>query len=171
MTGNTNEKDLACSVKPGVKKVWVGDPCYVISDKDWDGFMTQMFKGHESLEFDELEGENGAILAESTYWGDGCYQGGDKEYGVDAGMLAIVPENMIGKTELLDAGSTYEFDQDVKEITMKTSEDGEFRFGVILADGTAKEIEFVMTGPEPEDEEEDEENEWDVEEEDEEEEN
>ena len=73
-------------------RYYVGDPCYVI-DEDWSDF-SNITDESGLTEWKGLE-----LLVVNT-GGDGCWTHGEETYGVDAGMLAVVP------IELLDQDPT-----------------------------------------------------------------
>lgn len=86
---------------------WVGDPCYVFSDKDWSKLCGLMFPNGEA-EFDDsntvrvvrVDGKYCFLFG--TAHGDGCYplREGRKlvgELGVDAGMLSMIPVALLKK--------------------------------------------------------------------------
>lgn len=75
---------------------YIGDPCYVMADENWDETLKQTgcfgyepFAGYDDEIFD-LYGRQ--CWAFNTLYGDGCYKDGkNKKYYVDSGMLGIVP--------------------------------------------------------------------------------
>lgn len=85
-------------------KCWVGDPCYVIDEDNWDLFCSKLYPNHECV-IDSTEGgmvvtNKGKFFICGTAYGDGCYpltKKGDEvaTLGVDAGMLAIIPVEML----------------------------------------------------------------------------
>lgn len=110
---------------------FLGDPCYTIKDHDrWmqllescNYFSVEDGKGSP---IGELDGHQ--VLAFGTAYGDGCYtdQYG-AEYGVDAGLIGLVP------VALIDA-KRKDLERDGQFVTFKTSvtcsTDGEtLRFG------------------------------------------
>ncbi len=69
---------------------WVGDPCYAIDEQeDWMALLNDA----EFFAEKTIAKANGmTIAAVGTAYGDGCYVGSDGfEYGVDAGLLGVVP--------------------------------------------------------------------------------
>lgn len=126
-------------IKMQAGKYYIGDPCYVMSDEDWQLLLNQTkylncegsgvwagdFNGHR-------------IVAGSTACGDGGYQGSDNvEYCVDSGTLAIVSIGLVSKpVEDHDLGSIVEFDSEfyVEVSEYKTENQGLFRFGNINID-------------------------------------
>lgn len=67
---------------------YIGDPCYVIPDEDWDGVL-------KATDFDDgLYHWNGRICFTAfTKYGDGCYgnRNGDAMVAVDSGTIGIIP--------------------------------------------------------------------------------
>lgn len=79
------------SYKLPAGKYYIGDPCYVIRDADWDKVCGCLDDGiYDCLEF--------PFFMASTAYGDGGYMGSDgNEYGVDSGCLGAVPLALIKK--------------------------------------------------------------------------
>ena len=81
---------------------YVGDPCYAIpySSKHgdlWEKYLNATGKGAWILEAEVL-GFN--VVASTTWCGDGCYLGSDgNEYPVDAGLIGVVPKELVDKLE------------------------------------------------------------------------
>jgi len=100
-------------------KYFVGDPCYVIQDKEWDevGEATGWFGADASINAKEFDGtfmtKNGMGFADSTAWGDGCYTDikGKFYIPVDSGLIGLVPftDDMEFKPYL---GQVVEFEHD-----------------------------------------------------------
>ena len=74
-------------------KYYIGDPCYVLAsddpdDKRWGNFCKELWKhGHSLEEFEDIP-----MFAAGTAYGDGSFEGSDGFwYGVDAGLIGIVP--------------------------------------------------------------------------------
>ena len=66
----------------------LGDPCYVVPDKDWGDLLASCNY------FNEPVGSVGdfKVLAFGTKWGDGCYPDNKgNTYPVDAGLIGLVP--------------------------------------------------------------------------------
>ena len=118
-------------------KYWLGDPCYIIKDKDWLHFCNQ----HS---FNDTEGnpsvalhDNTLVLAFSTYHGDGHYldQHGNS-YAVDAGLIGLVPWEYTEKftekdsTEYFSLSNVVEFTED----TLCFTADGILTFGNYIID-------------------------------------
>lgn len=79
---------MNATLPPG--RYYIGDPCYVF-DESWDDVLTatdffdknvQTFRGVP-------------VFGHSTAYGDGAYHGSNgREYGVDAGLLGAIPEQL-----------------------------------------------------------------------------
>lgn len=69
---------------------WVGDPCYAVDSQElWMEFLGA--SGFFQTSVVARVGDK-MIAAVGTAYGDGCYLGSDGyEYGVDAGLLGVVP--------------------------------------------------------------------------------
>lgn len=91
-------------------KYYVGDLCYVINDKNWDkiGEETDWFQNGDSFEF---KGE--VVFVSSTAYGDGTYYDNKgKHYHVDAGLIGVIPFNIIDENENGDGGQIIDFEKD-----------------------------------------------------------
>jgi len=68
---------------------FIGDICYALDENIYDYIWGKKYE-YENGEF--KVGKSKFVVA-STAYGDGCYEGTDGcEYGVDAGVIGIVPE-------------------------------------------------------------------------------
>jgi len=77
---------MKVTMPPGV--YILGDPCYVIPENMWDDFC-ESTKGYN---YKRLEHEGHTAMAFGTDHGDGAfYDQQGREYGVDAGMIGLVP--------------------------------------------------------------------------------
>ena len=76
-------------------RYYTGDPCYVFSDEDWDELLKQTnCLAHEGIV--EFKGRKMAIF--STAYGDGEFTDiHGNVYGVDSGLLAAVPMEIISR--------------------------------------------------------------------------
>lgn len=128
------------------KGFYVGDICYVLSDNVYRDVWGK--NGYSDGEF--LDPETGLKFAVAgTAWGDGFYQGSDgKAYPVDAGVIGIVPLELVEKVRGLENGSVHEC---TGEATMEAN-DGQFTF--TLPNGNIVYIDTV------EDEDDDSDLEW-----------
>ena len=86
-------------------KYYIGDPCYVIDDDKWSDFCDILFKGNGGSRNDEVtDFEGHPMFASGTAYGDGSYEGSDGVvYGVDAGLIGIVPVALIKKRGISEA--------------------------------------------------------------------
>jgi len=110
-------------------KYWIGDPCYVIDDSLWDEFCKVSIQNHKSVDVTEFQGV--PMFAAGTAFGDGWFLGSNGYgYGVDAGMLAVVPIELCVKEEFEDLGTVHNFKQPFEAYV----ENGVFHFGDIDID-------------------------------------
>ena len=84
---------------------WVGDPCYVVPDDIYQGIWGDKYKFEDGT----IDCGNGlSFQVHGTAWGDGEYKGSNGFiYGVDAGVLAIVPMELATKERGLDKGTRH----------------------------------------------------------------
>ena len=135
-----DQKTRKHQFQPG--RYYIGDPCYVVADKDWDTLIDETgcfgIEGYEATGFwdDGLFKYNGKVcFANGTAWGDGEYdaEGTSVSLGVDAGLISIMPIECIGENEMPDTvrlGVVVEF----KDAFNAYYEDGVFHFGHIVVD-------------------------------------
>lgn len=120
-------------------KYYIGDPCYAVKDEKWSDLIesTGCFGLEDRLETKYLNWDDGAFIyngrkcfASGTVYGDGTYYDKQyREYGVDAGLLGIIPfESCDGDS--MEGGNIVEFE---KEFKVYESE-GVFYFGNIKID-------------------------------------
>tara|TARA_R100000388_G_scaffold53940_1_gene39989 strand:- start:3092 stop:4015 length:924 start_codon:yes stop_codon:yes gene_type:complete len=80
---------------------YVGDPCYAINDYFWQDFCAQVNTySHDALEGDGVEFDfNGyrAYVYNSGLGGDGSFTVKGLHFGVDAGLLSVLPAQLVGK--------------------------------------------------------------------------
>jgi hypothetical protein len=136
------------TIKTESKRVWIGDPCYVIQDELWDDVRAQIFKngnkevGHVITV--NYEGKDLSFIQCGTFYGDDCYPSNSGfEYGVDAGCLAIVPEELIHHDSNHDDELGKYFDIESGSISLQTDGKGTF----VFSDGE-KVIETIWTNGE-----------------------
>ena len=90
---NTTDEDVTITAEISFNgTVWIGDPCYIIPDKDWGAFLDTLWKGDDSGQI--IKTPKGYIYVWGTRHGDGEYPvyRDRKEIGtcgVDAGLLCI----------------------------------------------------------------------------------
>jgi len=106
-------------------KYYVGDLCYVISDENW----IPLLERTNYLTDGEFEYNGMRAYADGTANGDGTfYDNYNREYGVDAGLIGIMPVEAIDNES--NGGNIIEFENDFEV----WSEEGLFRFGNITID-------------------------------------
>ena len=80
-------------------KYYFGDICYIMDKevyhKVW-GDELGFKDGQHNVDFVDSKGKHwvGTFAVAGTAYGDGCYQGINMAYGVDAGVLGLVPESL-----------------------------------------------------------------------------
>ena len=124
-------------------KYYVGDPCYVIGDHhhdtDWEdlGISTGWFGcdpdiPHPNFDDGLFEFNGHKCFAYHTAYGDGLYTFGRMTFGVDAGLLSVIPVEAIKEDKLsgMTLGEVIEF-----KIPFKVwYENGVFYFGHVEID-------------------------------------
>jgi hypothetical protein len=116
---------MQATLKAG--KYYVGDPCYIF-DKSWDKIIQDTSCFTNDIQF--IEGEQ--VLIGGTAYGDGSYVDNNGfEYGVDAGVIGILPVSLFDLDRRYDGekmlGNIITFDNDFEA----TIENGIFDFGDI----------------------------------------
>ncbi len=93
-------------------KYWIGDICYCLPEDIYDNIFGGV-GGYDGGFYTHKDG--GFFMVDSTAYGDGCYEGSDGfGYGVDAGIIGIVSENLIDMTNgALYGGKIHTFDKPV----------------------------------------------------------
>lgn len=142
------EDSASASFGPG--KYYLGDICYVMKEDVYD----KVWGDKHNFESGVHDAEGVKFAVAGTAYGDGTYKGSDgKEYGVDAGVIGIVPEALwdVEKAKRADElGKVL----DVKKLLNFSAHDGVFN---ISADG-----ELITINTKEEESEEQEENEGKV---------
>jgi len=113
------EEVVATTFEPGV--YYFGDICYVMKDEMYHGFWGDKCDFNDGV-YDSPEGK---FAVAGTAYGDGEYKGSDGiRYGVDAGVLGIVPESMwkVDRKEAESMGRVF----DVQNNLRFEAENGEF---------------------------------------------
>lgn len=113
---------------------YIGDPCYAVKDENWSSLIdsTGCFGLHDRLEELYSNWDDGTFVyngkkcfASGTSYGDGTYYDREmREYGVDAGLLSIMPLDVCDG-DSMNGGNIVEF---VKDFEVR-EEDGIFYFG------------------------------------------
>lgn len=103
---------------------YIGDPCYVIRDKDWEKVCDVLSNTSGVLNVLSLP-----FFMAGTAYGDGTYQDNDQnEYPVDSGTLGAVPVELI---DIVDPDATIKKFPNGLFIQY---ENGIFQFGDIYID-------------------------------------
>jgi len=125
-------------------KYWLGDPCYVVKDEDWNvvgeetGWFGSDSHNEKSKDYNGLFYYGGMkCFANSTRYGDGVFTDNEnREYGVDAGLLGILPLEICNGD--LRGGNVVEFENDF----VVTWNEGHFEFGdVVIETGDDEDSE------------------------------
>lgn len=134
-------------------KYWIGDPCYVYPNTEWQDFCNNLFdkeRGKKCVDGIEMDYKDVSFLVIGTAYGDGNYSLTQKDVeiaslGVDAGLLSIIPLHLVESwkgikgewgndhTDLLEIGHVIELTTEVSFV----AHGGNFCFGdfeVITAD-------------------------------------
>ena len=97
-------------------RYYVGDLCYVMTDKEWDQFCSITISGNECLQGEFAMPDGRKFATYSTAWGDGCYRDQfGNEYSVDAGLIGciLVDDIRADKYESIESlGAIHEFKTD-----------------------------------------------------------
>lgn len=108
---------------------WVGDPCYHVPNEDWMRWLEAADYTNQRDLFATLHGK--PVLGFGTKYGDGTYRGSNGvTYGVDAGLIGLVPVDLPGVKDDDRLGSQVTF----TEPTLCENEDGLMTFGDLVID-------------------------------------
>lgn len=139
-------------------RYFVGDPCYTAGkdDKAWQDWCSTADFGSDDVMAATFNGL--PVVGLHTAYGDGVYYDNEgREYGVDAGLIGAVPEELIKKMNISD--------EDLKGSGHWVDVDGQFTMqqesGGMLSIGTVR-IDTDPAEPEDEDEQWDQEDEEDA---------
>jgi hypothetical protein len=116
-------------------KYWIGDPCYAVKSENWSkllaetGYFGLEEVGNTGLRSDGTFYYNGGkCFAGQTKYGDGTYfDNNHREYGVDAGLLGIMPFSACDGNSL-NGGNIVDFEQDFRV----NYNSGLFEFGHVI---------------------------------------
>ena len=151
-------KEVNLQVKWNTHKVFVGDICYAL-DRDI----------YHSVWGDTMDYEDGAIkncaVVAGTEYGDGCYEGDEASYSVDAGVIGVtdIEHYMDSKHSVEDLsrlGAVVEIPSGQCEVCFDADTDGTFYITIndnITGDTVFKDV--ICTGDDDDDD-------WDDEEDD-----
>jgi hypothetical protein len=113
----------------------LGDPCYAVPDSDWDSLLQSCNYFENPIGYVKDGIQEFPVLAFSTRWGDGCYKGTDgNTYPVDAGLIGLVPVEILGKDVHNLRGDLSKIVTFDKTIKCSRDSDGKLRFGHITID-------------------------------------
>jgi len=118
---------------------WIGDPCYVFSDEDWQKLVKLMFPTHNTPDFNDsnnirvVDVDGHLCYLFGTAYGDGSYEllshtaAEIDILGVDAGMLSMIPVTLLKEKgwEIDDCGVVKSFKNANARMTV---ENGNFRY-------------------------------------------
>lgn len=114
-------KTIRATIKSN-KGFYIGDICYVLNDDIYDGIWGKIGQ-YEDGEYATGGGDKFAVA--STAYGDGCYADDyGNVYGVDAGVLGLVPLELVAERNGVQWGAVFKGEG---EATM-VARDGEFEF-------------------------------------------
>jgi hypothetical protein len=118
-------------VKDG-ERLWVGDPSYILGADNWScacDFLIAAGCDDENQPREHVyrvELDGGAFFVAKTQHGAGNYKGKTgQSYSVEAGMLAIVPENMI-TGDYAEFGTIFKMKRG--NVELRCEKDGSFIF-------------------------------------------
>jgi hypothetical protein len=122
-------------------KYLIGDPCYFFSDKpheDWLNFLEQNdFLDNEGKGV--LTGTDLSVVVFGTKYGDGLYKDEyNNEYGVDSGLIGIIPYTE--ESDIPSLMHLIQFDKDFECI----NNNGYLHFGDIVID-TVQDYHYDYT--------------------------
>lgn len=153
-------KEVNLNVKWNTHKVFVGDICYALDDD-----LYQRVWG-DKLDFKDGEIENYAVVA-GTEYGDGCYEGDEASYGVDAGVIGVTDiehymDSGHSVEDLPRLGAVVEIPSGQCEVCFDADTDGTF-YITINDIGTGDTVfkDVICTGDDDEDDWDDEDDEDD----------
>lgn len=114
----------------------LGDPCYAVPDSEWMELLESCdYFDNPIGKITRHDKSYYRIVAFSTRWGDGCYDGTDGNmYPVDAGLIGLVPVELLGSDVHNlrgDLSKIVTFDKPTK---CSTDGSGKLRFGHITID-------------------------------------
>lgn len=127
---------------------YFGDPCYVMSEEDYHELLDQMFDDKSTERVGKFTVDGHELIVDNTAYGDGTYSGWNDSYPVDAGMLGVIPLELVKKLNPISMGW---FCKEAGKVKMVTDDTG--RFSVIV---NGLKVEHVETGVEDDEWEDDE---------------
>lgn len=86
---------------------YVGDVCYVLGDAVYDNMWGRLYNYEDGVHY--IEGRDASFAVGPTRHGDGEYIDNEyRVYGVDAGVIGLVPFELIDKAEGKEFGYIWE---------------------------------------------------------------
>jgi hypothetical protein len=95
---------------------YVGDLCYVMTDKEWDEFCSITIDGMKCIDGEFTMKDGRRFATYGTAWGDGVYQDQNNgQYAVDAGLIGCIKvEDIKAKkyADIAELGKIHTFQYD-----------------------------------------------------------
>ena len=135
-----NKKEYPITTNKGL---FIGDPCYIIPDKDWDEYLENYYQAEELGGNKHFIFKGKVVGTANTAYGDGTYMGDDHyEYDVDAGMIGVTPLELANTNASISGGRVI---QGKQEASVKYND------GDIIVSLKGKDEIVIPTSYEPED--------------------
>lgn len=84
--------DIDSVINVPAGKYWLGDPCYVVREDEWQGWLQAADSREEWYVLWAPTPSGTWVLGLTTQWGDGAYRDEDGfDYPVDSGLIGLVP--------------------------------------------------------------------------------
>lgn len=131
------------------KGFYFGDPCYIMKNANYDELLDQIYKDSEHGTTGKVTVNGIEMIVDCTAYGDGCYLGRHMKFGVDAGLLAVVPIELC-KRKKTDLGWICTC-KDAK-VSLTTTETGKF---IVRVNDKIEEEVFTCDYPDDDDYEDD----------------
>lgn len=117
---------------------YFGDPCYVMSEEDYHELLDQMFNNKSTERMGKFTVNGHELIVDDTAYGDGFFSGWNESYEVDAGMLGVIPLELVKKLNPINMGW---FCKETGKVEMVTDKTGCFS---VIVNGL--KVEHVETG-------------------------
>jgi len=119
---------------------FLADPCYAVPDDLWTELLDSCDYFKEPVGKVTKDGVEYSVLGFSTAYGDGCYVGSDGfSYGVDAGLIGLVPKALCSGDEFTETLGTW---ITFTEPTECLNHDGVMMFGELVIDTLCDEDDW-----------------------------
>ena len=147
-------KEVNLQVKWNTHKVFVGDICYAL-DRDIYNHVWG-----DAMDYEDGAIRNYAVVAETEY-GDGCYEGNEASYSVDAGVIGVTDiehymDSGYSIEDLPQLGAVVEIPSGQCEVYFNVDADG--TFDITIEDiGTGDTVfqDVICTGDDDDEDDED----------------